>query len=421
MSLTTNTTYRVFVEKLGGTDPANFVGDAGDVFLDPSVPELKLSDGTTAGGVAIGGGGASYWVSTAAGIHTLSNVGVGTTNPTTKLQVGSALDSQVIGFGTVQGYTFPSTNVLIGDENTGSSLTPQVGGAWKGLNNNFIGAGVGKSTTSGVGNNFFGLNAGCSNTSGSYNNFFGLYAGCSNTEGDNNNFFGGYTTGVNNTTGCHNNFFGSYAGYYNTTGSNNNFLGRESGCSNTTGGYNNFFGRLAGYGNTSGNNNNMFGLFAGVDNTSGNNNNFFGRNVANNNTTGCNNIIIGEYAGRLNTTGNHNTFLGSFTGISNTASNKIVLGRGFSTNFLFDSPNTTSDAQLAIGIRTSTAASEYWLVGDENFNIGINSTAPTVKLDVIGDVRVGIDTSQGVILTSPNGTKYRLIVDNSGTLSTISI
>jgi len=366
------------------------------------------------------------------------NVGIGTTNPTTKLQVGSTFNPQVIGFGTVLGYAYPSTNVLIGDENTGPNLTPKVGGDWKGLNNNFIGAGAGKSTTTGSGNNFFGLNAGCSNTSGYYNNFFGLYSGCSNTEGSNNNFFGSYKTGLNNTTGSYNNFFGYYAGYYNTSGSNNNFLGRESGCNNTTGchnnflgresgcnnttgGYNNFFGQLAGYGNTSGNNNNMFGLFAGVDNTTGSCNNFFGRNVASNNTTGCNNIIIGEYAGYLNTTGNHNTFLGSFTGISNTASNKVIFGRGFSTNFLFDSPNTTSDAQFAVGIRTSTAASKYWLVGDENFNIGINSTAPTAKLDVIGDVRVGIDTSQGVILTSPNGTKYRLIVDDSGTLSTISI
>lgn len=34
------------------------------------------------------------------------------------------------------------------------------------------------------------------------------------------------------------------------------------------------------------------------------------------------------------------------------------------------------------------------------------------------DVNVGVDTSSGVILTSPNGTRYRLIVDNSGNLST---
>ena len=34
-----------------------------------------------------GGGGESYWISTSVGIHTLSNVGVGTTNPSSKLTV----------------------------------------------------------------------------------------------------------------------------------------------------------------------------------------------------------------------------------------------------------------------------------------------------------------------------------------------
>jgi hypothetical protein len=41
----------------------------------------------TVTGSAGGGGGESYWVSTDVGIHTLSNVGVGTTNPTSKLSV----------------------------------------------------------------------------------------------------------------------------------------------------------------------------------------------------------------------------------------------------------------------------------------------------------------------------------------------
>lgn len=36
-----------------------------------------------------GGGGTNYWAQTAAGIHTLSNVGVGTTNPTYKLTVAN--------------------------------------------------------------------------------------------------------------------------------------------------------------------------------------------------------------------------------------------------------------------------------------------------------------------------------------------
>jgi hypothetical protein len=89
-----NTTYRVLVEKLGDSDPSQFVGNEGEVFYDPNNPALKLSDGTTAGGVSIGGTGGgggeeSYWVQTSAGIHTLSNVGIGTTNPQTSLEVVS--------------------------------------------------------------------------------------------------------------------------------------------------------------------------------------------------------------------------------------------------------------------------------------------------------------------------------------------
>lgn len=68
----------------------------------------------------------------------------------------------------------------------------------------------------------------------------------------------------------------------------------------------------------------------------------------------------------------------------------------------------------------------FWLsgAGEEIYymdNVGIGTTNPTNKLDVIGDVKIGINTSQGVILTSPNGTQYRLIVDNSGSLSTVAV
>ena len=37
------------------------------------------------------------------------------------------------------------------------------------------------------------------------------------------------------------------------------------------------------------------------------------------------------------------------------------------------------------------------------------------------DVTVGSDQSTGIVLTSPNGTKFRLVVDNSGNLSTTAV
>ena len=54
-------------------------------------------------------------------------------------------------------------------------------------------------------------------------------------------------------------------------------------------------------------------------------------------------------------------------------------------------------------------------------SVGIGTTNPSYTLDVFGNTRVGINTSQGVILTSPDGTRYRLFVENGGTLKTIAI
>ena len=53
----TNTTYRFLVEKLGDSNPTQFVGNEGEVFYDPNNPLLKLSDGSTPGGVSVGSGG----------------------------------------------------------------------------------------------------------------------------------------------------------------------------------------------------------------------------------------------------------------------------------------------------------------------------------------------------------------------------
>ena len=58
-------------------------------------------------------------------------------------------------------------------------------------------------------------------------------------------------------------------------------------------------------------------------------------------------------------------------------------------------------------------------------NVGIGTTTlslPSSKMEVFGgDVRVGVNTSEGLIMTSPNGTLYRLIVNDDGTLTTAAL
>lgn len=50
-----NTTFRAFVEKLGDTEAADFIGNEGDLFYDPNTASLRVSDGVTPGGIPVTG------------------------------------------------------------------------------------------------------------------------------------------------------------------------------------------------------------------------------------------------------------------------------------------------------------------------------------------------------------------------------
>jgi len=67
----------------GGVTSINFVGAAVTAVGTGAGVTVYITGGSG------GGGGESYWAQTAAGIHTLSNVGVGTTNPRFALEVGA--------------------------------------------------------------------------------------------------------------------------------------------------------------------------------------------------------------------------------------------------------------------------------------------------------------------------------------------
>ena len=55
------------------------------------------------------------------------------------------------------------------------------------------------------------------------------------------------------------------------------------------------------------------------------------------------------------------------------------------------------------------------------FNGNEKLATTNTGINVTGDVKVGTSQAQGVILTSPNGTEYRLVVADNGTLSTTAV
>ena len=109
------------------------------------------------------------------------------------------------------------------------------------------------------------------------------------------------------------------------------------------------------------------------------------------------------------------TVTGNVTGTATTA---------YGAYNLTGSPNIIVSA---VGIGTTTIVNDttdLYVVGNSEFygNVGIGTTNPTDKLTVRGgDISVGINTSQGLILTSANGTKYKLFVSNVGVLSTVLV
>jgi hypothetical protein len=291
-------------------------------------------------------------------ITTAGNLGLGTNNPTTKLDVvgniktsgsltsatANVINQLVVDTNTLVvdaannrvgvGTLTPAVPLdVVGDINTstryniaGSRVLSNVG-----LRNLFAGVGAGAVNTAGD-NSFFGNNAGAANTGGGTNSFFGSSAGAANTTAQGNAFFG-VAAGAANTTASGNSFFGYAAGQANVTGSKNSFFGERAGAANTASS-NSFFGSTAGNANDEGENNSFFGSSAGLANVSGESNSFFGANAGANTATSDNSFFgkdaglantggdslsfFGKEAGAANTNGSQNSFFGMEAGVSNT-------------------------------------------------------------------------------------------------------
>ncbi|MEZ5119651.1 MAG: hypothetical protein R2686_07085 [Candidatus Nanopelagicales bacterium] len=192
------------------------------------------------------------------------------------------------------------------------------------------------------------------------------------TTGSNNSAVG-YAAQISLTTGSYNSAVGRSAQYALTTGSNNSAVGYAAQISLTTGTYNSAVGGSAQYALTTGSHNSAVGGSAQYDLT-----------------TGSYNSAVGTNAGRAVTTGSYNLALGhnaGYSGTTATISGSVCIG----TDSSGTGAQATDDNQIVLG--TST-----------------HNTLIAGSLEMTG-------SGTGIIVRSPDGTRYRLGVANGGTVS----
>ncbi len=294
------------------------------------------------------------------------------------------------------------------------------------------------------------------------NTAVGFQAAQANTTGDDNTAIGGQTL-ASNTEGQDNTALGSTSMLFNSTGNRNTAIGRSAMAINTIGSDNVALGYKALY-TSNGNGSVAIGYSAMEFTTTGQANTAVGTQALQLNTTGELNTSVGKFAGRSNTTGSSNTTLGFQAGYSiTTASSNTYIGKGAGDANLGSNnsavgadalgslssgggnaalgykagaeisggtPNTTSTDSVFIGKDASPLAlsqtneivigADATGLGSNTATIGANTITKTRLHGVIDVVSGDVDISigQGVILRSPNGTKYRITVADNGTLGT---
>jgi hypothetical protein len=215
--------------------------------------------------------------------------------------------------------------------------------------------------------------------------------------------------------GTDNVFAGVEAGSVNT-GSGNTFMGAGAGRANTLANLNSFFGDRAGWRVTTGGGNSYFGAAAGSLSDTDYNNSYFGA-LAGANSTGYSNSFFGFEAGQSNTH-NGNSYFGAFAGSSSTGATNSFFGAvtgghdvsGFGLTLIGNSADVASDSlsnATAIGAGATVAASNTLVLGN-NVNVGIGTSAPTSKLEIVAQDGLAITGYQPYITlrdTSTGNTK----------------
>lgn len=302
------------------------------------------------------------------------NVAVGVQS----LELSSGNNNVSLGFRAMQNSTSANTSVAIGTEVLQSNTT--------GVENTAVGYRAMQNNTVGNQNIAIGRQALIGNISGNRNTAIGYRSLLSNLT-NSDNVAVGHQALLNSSSASYNTAIGSFSSTSNVSGQYSSALGYQSLQLNTTGVFNSAFGALALKNNTSGGNNTALGYNALGSNNVGSNNIAIGHDSLVNNITGNSNVAIGKQAGQIagvvsNNNSSFSIFVGQETKSFNVNQfNEIVIGY-----------NATGNGSNTTTIGNNSQTSLYF---------GGNGA--------------------GLVLKSPNGTKYRITVDNSGNLVTTAI
>jgi hypothetical protein len=239
--------------------------------------------------------------------------------------------------------------------------------------------------------------------------FLGEGAGASdNLAGNINTFIGNYA-GTNTTAGTSNVGIGANSLLSNTTGSANIAVGESALQTNTIGFQNVGIGWLSLNSNLNGNHNTAAGWRSLASNTDGDENTASGYSALLSNTSGSSNVAVGTQASYLSISGNDITAVGSNTGVINTTgNNNTFIGSNADA-----SPGMTNlNNATAIGFNSKVGADNSLVLG-ENANIGIGTSTPNNKLEVVGDAA----KFDSVIIVNGANTGYVLTSDAAGNAS----
>ena len=454
-----------YISTVTGTTVVKFSESTDDEF----VLKANLTGFGATGNSMSFGSGISGWASDIMTWRGDGNVGIGTTSPTTKLQVYNSTEGQYmeVGAGDVGGRSlvFTSSNNngsagalhtinaksingaialatagservrITSDGNVGIGTTSPsekldvVGkiALNDGGNSVFIGTGAGLNddgtsnnnvgvghqalyyNTTGFHDTANGYQALYSNTTGSYNTANGYAALHLNTTGISNTANGAYAL-YYNTTGGGNTANGYQALRLNTTGASNTANGYQALFSNTTGNYNTANGYAALYSNTTGNYNTANGVQALHLNTTGNYNTANGYQALYSNTVGASNTANGLQALFSNTTGANNTANGYVAGtyLANKSTTATILNNSIMLGYRTSPLADNQTNQIVIGYDATGAGSNTATLG----NTSITKTILRGNVETNGSSRVGDDVA-AASAANVGAIRYRVSGNNS--------